>query len=233
MLYLCNPKIRSKNTLKFLNKMKSNLFKTSLLLIVVLSITSGFSFKKEVDLSKYLINDLELCYQVPNEDEVDLLHPEEPSYYIFLGKSYIGFKEAIGFKESRGDYSIINIYGYLGKYQFGKGTLKLIGINDSKGFLENTYLQEQAFSANTSRNKWILRRDIRRFEGKYVGGIKITESGILAAAHLAGAGNVKKYLRSGGTENFNDAFGTSIRYYLKKFSGYDTSFIIANKKAKA
>lgn len=214
-------------------KMKSNLFKTSLLLIVVLVITTGFSFKKEVDLSKYLINDLELCYQVPNKDEVDLLHPEAPSYYIFLGKSYVGFKEALGFKESRGDYSIVNIYGYMGKYQFGKGTLELIGIKDSKDFINNTYMQEQAFSANTSRNKWILRRDIRRFEGAYVGGIKITESGILAAAHLAGPGNVKKYLRSGGELEFNDAFGTSIKYYLKKFSGYDTSFVVANKKAKA
>ena len=213
--------------------MKSNLFKIILLLVVMLCIASGFSFKKTTGLSKYLINDVELCYQVPNENEVNLLHPEEPSYYIFLGKSYLGFKEAIGFKESRGDYSIINIYGYLGKYQFGKGTLKLIGIKDAKGFIGNSYLQEQAFSANTSRNKWILRRDIKRFQGTYIGGIKITESGMLAAAHLAGPGNVKKYLRSGGTLQFNDAFGTSIKYYLKKFSGYDTSFIIANKRAKA
>ena len=213
--------------------MKSNLFKIILLLVVMLCIASGFSFKKTTGLSKYLINDVELCYQVPNENEVNLLHPEEPSYYIFLGKSYLGFKEAIGFKESRGDYSIINIYGYLGKYQFGKGTLKLIGIKDAKGFIGNSYLQEQAFSANTSRNKWILRRDIKRFQGTYIGGIKITESGMLAAAHLAGPGNVKKYLRSGGTLEFNDAFGTSIKYYLKKFSGYDTSFIIANKRAKA
>ena len=213
--------------------MKSNLFKIILLLVVMLCIASGFSFKKTTGLSKYLINDVELCYQVPNENEVNLLHPEEPSYYIFLGKSYLGFKEAIGFKESRGDYSIINIYGYLGKYQFGKGTLKLIGIKDAKGFISNSYLQEQAFSANTSRNKWILRRDIKRFQGTYIGGIKITESGMLAAAHLAGPGNVKKYLRSGGTIEFNDAFGTSIKYYLKKFSGYDTSFIVANKRAKA
>ena len=213
--------------------MKSNLFKIILLLVVMLCIASGFSFKKTTGLSKYLINDVELCYQVPNENEVNLLHPEEPSYYIFLGKSYLGFKEAIGFKESRGDYSIINIYGYLGKYQFGKGTLKLIGIKDAKGFIGNSYLQEQAFSANTSRNKWILRRDIKRFQGTYIGGIKITESGMLAAAHLAGPGNVKKYLRSGGTLEFNDAFGTSIKYYLKKFSGYDTSFIVANKRAKA
>ena len=213
--------------------MKSNLFKITLLLVVILCIASGFSFKKTTGLSKYLINDVEFCYQVPNKNEVHLLHPEKPSYYIFLGKSFLGFKEAIGFKESRGDYSIVNIYGYLGKYQFGTGTLKLIGIKDTKEFIDNSYLQEQAFSANTSRNKWILRRDIKRFQGSYIGGIKITESGMLAAAHLAGPGNVKKYLRSGGTLQFNDAFGTSIKYYLKKFSGYDTSFIVANKRAKA
>lgn len=213
--------------------MKSNLFKITLLLVVILGIASGFSFKKTTGLSKYLINDVEFCYQVPNKNEVHLLHPEKPSYYIFLGKSFLGFKEAIGFKESRGDYSIVNIYGYLGKYQFGTGTLKLIGIKDTKEFIDNSYLQEQAFSANTSRNKWILRRDIKRFQGSYIGGIKITESGMLAAAHLAGPGNVKKYLRSGGILQFNDAFGTSIKYYLKKFSGYDTSFIVANKRAKA
>jgi hypothetical protein len=212
--------------------MKGNLFISSLLLVVVLGITTGFSFKEKVDFSKYKMNDLELCYNVPNADEVEINHPTEPNNYIFLGKSYEGFKEALGFKESRGDYMIVNQYGYLGKYQFGKSTLKLIGIYDSSDFLNDTYLQEKAFSANTSRNKWILRRDIVRFEGKYIGGVKVTESGILAAAHLAGAGNVKKYLRSGGVNNFNDAFGTSIRYYLKKFSGYDTSFVVANRKAK-
>ena len=212
--------------------MKGNLFISSLLLVVVLGITTGFSFKEKVDFSKYKMNELELCYNVPDADEVEINHPTEPNNYIFLGKSYEGFKEALGFKESRGDYMTINQYGYLGKYQFGKNTLKLIGIYDSSDFLNDTYLQEKAFSANTSRNKWILRRDIVRFEGKYVGGVKVTESGILAAAHLAGAGNVKKYLRSGGTVNFNDAFGTTIRYYLKKFSGYDTSFVVANRKAK-
>ncbi len=212
--------------------MKGNLFISSLLLVVVLGITTGFSFKEKVDFSKYKMNDLELCYNVLDADEVENNHPAQPGNYIFLGKSYDGFKEALGFKESRGDYMIINKYGYLGKYQFGKSTLKLIGIYDSSDFLTDSHLQEKAFSANTSRNKWILRRDIVRFEGKYVGGVKVTESGILAAAHLAGAGNVKKYLRSGGTINFNDAFGTTIRYYLKKFSGYDTSFVVANRKAK-
>jgi len=212
--------------------MKHNLLNTSLLLIVLLGLTTSFSFKKKVDLSHYKVVDVEVCYHVPNEDEAIVQKSAERSNYIFLGKSYVGFKEALGFKESRGDYSSINIYGYLGKYQFNKNTLKLIGIYDASTFIDDSYLQEKAFSANTSRNKWILRRDINNYVGTTVGGIEITESGILAAAHLAGAGNVKKYLRSGGSFNFNDAFGTSIKNYLKKFSGYDTSFIVANRKAK-
>jgi len=64
-------------------------------------------------------------------------------------------------------------------------------------------------------------------------GIKVTESGILAAAHLAGPGNVKRYLRSGGTFAFADAYGTTIKDYMKKFSGYDLSAVSANRKAKA
>jgi len=60
----------------------------------------------------------------------------------------------------------------------------------------------------------------------------VTESGILAAAHLAGPGNVKKYLRSYGINNFADGYGTTIRYYMNKFSGYDTSFLKANRRAK-
>ena len=78
-----------------------------------------------------------------------------------------------------------------------------------------------------------MRRDIKRFVGKHIGGVLITESGILAAAHLAGPGSVKKFLRSYGAIGFTDAYGTSIRNYMKRFSGYDTSFVIPNRKAKA
>jgi len=149
-----------------------------------------------------------------------------------LGKSFVGFKEALAFKESQGNYFRVNEYGYLGKYQFGAETLKLIGVYNPAGFLQNPELQEKAFLANAERNKWILRRDIANYVGKKVDGVTITESGILAAAHLAGPGNVKNYLRSGGQDNFSDGFGTTISYYMKKFSGYDTSFVKPNKKAK-
>jgi hypothetical protein len=109
----------------------------------------------------------------------------------------------------------------------------MIGIHNPTKFLKDPRLQEKAFIANAARNKWILRRDIKNFVGKRINGILITESGILAAAHLAGPGSVKKYLRSYGLDNFADGYGTTVHQYMKRFSGYDTSFIKPNKKARA
>jgi|SRR5210317_1768875 len=164
---------------------------------------------------------------VPSKEEAFI---ETESIDIpFTGKSFVGFKEALAFKESRGDYQVVNKLGYLGKFQFGKSTLKRFKIYNSKTFLESPELQEEAFLALCSVNKWILRKDIRRSVGKSINGVIITESGILAAAHLSGAGNVKKYLRSNGEFSFKDAFGSSIEYYMKKFAGYDTSFVEANQ----
>ncbi|APG64113.1 peptidoglycan-binding protein LysM [Tenacibaculum todarodis] len=148
-----------------------------------------------------------------------------------LQKDFIGFKEALAFKESQGKYNAVNSLGYLGKYQFGKTTLLRFRIYNTKAFLNTPELQEKAFIALCKVNKYILRKDIKRSVGKTINGIKITESGILAAAHLSGAGNVKKYLRSKGVNKFSDAYGATIESYLNKFKGYDVSVIQANKKA--
>ena len=150
----------------------------------------------------------------------------------FLGSCYIGFKEALAFKESQGNYFITNTLGYLGKYQFGIGTLQLMGVYSATKFLNDPSLQEKVFYTNISRNKWILRKYIKYFVGKKVKGIEITESGILAAAHLAGPGNVMKYLYSNGRKDVKDAYGTSLTDYLKKFSGYDISEISAIRNPK-
>ena len=126
----------------------------------------------------------------------------------------------------------MNTLGYLGKYQFGRTTLQRLNIYNTQEFLEDPSLQEKAFVALCSVNKWILRKDIKRSSGKTMNGIKITESGILAAAHLSGAGNVKKYLRSKGAQGFSDAYGATIQSYLQKFGDYNVSNIQADKKAK-
>jgi len=190
----------------------------------------SFTTNRSLDFNDYSTQGLDLCYTV-NHDKIIELEVHE-QYLPYLGKSYLGFKEALGFKESRGNYFSVNDFGYLGKYQFGKETLKLIGIYTPNQFLYNPELQEKAFLANAQRNKWVLRKDIDRYVGKNINGIQVTESGILAAAHLAGPGSVKKFLRSYGRNGFSDAYGTSISHYMKRFSGYDTSEIIPNKRAK-
>ncbi|PZD79584.1 peptidoglycan-binding protein LysM [Mesonia sp. K7] len=211
--------------------MKKKIAKISLLPAIGAIFFLSFSTKEDTAFMAATVN-LPDAYTVKLEDEI-IHQQDEDVFYPVLKKGYLGFKEAIGFKESRGDYEVINQFGYLGKYQFGKGTLALIGIHNTQEFMNNPALQEAAFYANASRNKWILRKDIERYSGKTMAGVKITESGILAAAHLAGPGSVKKFLRSGGAQGFSDAFGTSIKYYLNKFKDYDTSFVKPNRKAKA
>jgi len=213
--------------------MKKRIYLIAVLIVVTVLVGTGFISKDSYDFSTFSTEGLELDYNVPTEAELmPLIAPVTPRFYLFLGKSYVGFKEALGFKESRGDYNIVNDYGYMGKYQFSRATLRMMGFKNTDNFLYDTRQQEAAFLAYTSLNKWVLRNDIKRYAGKTIGGVKVTESGILAAAHLAGAGNVKKFLRSAGENRFEDANGASIRYYLRKFSGYDTSHIVPNKKPR-
>ena len=82
------------------------------------------------------------------------------------------------------------------------------------------------------RNKWILRREISWYSNRYLNGIYISESGIIAAAHLSGPGNVKKFLRSHCDRNLDkeDANGTSISDYMKIFKNYSLENIPAVRK---
>ncbi|BAO74235.1 peptidoglycan-binding protein LysM [Winogradskyella sp. PG-2] len=213
-----------------INSVKNFILPFSICLLIALALYPDSSLIPEA----YSTEGLELNYNI--SEELAMVSEEEPikqnMFTPYLGKSFEGFKEALAFKESRGDYFTVNTLGYLGKYQFGSETLKIIGIYNPNQFLYNPELQEKAFIANAERNKWVLRKDIKRFEGKLIGGVEVTESGILAAAHLAGPGSVKKYLRSYGGNNFADAYGSTVKHYMKKFSGYDTSMLIPDKKAK-
>lgn len=140
--------------------------------------------------------------------------------------SFISFREALAFKESQGDYGVVNSLGYLGKYQFGMSTLRTFGVNDSLTFLNSPKLQERVFVKNLKYNHSMLEDYIEMYKGKEIAGVKITESGILAAAHLSGVGGVKKYLRTNGEGRSRDAYGSSVRSYMKKFGGYDLSNIL-------
>jgi len=139
---------------------------------------------------------------------------------IDIKQSHKNFLSAIGRRESSNRYDIINRYGYMGKYQFGRKTLNTIGfknISNSK-FISSPRIQEAAMITLLRVNKKNLRRQIKRHVGTVVNGVYITESGLLAGAHLAGAGNVKKWLRNG--KLFKDGLGTSVVSYIELFGGY-------------
>ena len=149
-------------------------------------------------------------------------------------RDFVGFKNFLGFFESGSDYDKINRFGYIGKYQFGKGTLKMYGVTNLVNYKNNPELQEKIFLMNVMRNKWILRREISWYSNRYLGGVYVSESGIIAAAHLSGPGNVKKYLRSHCDANLNkkDANGTSISDYMRIFKDYDIKNIPFERKPK-
>lgn len=203
-------------------------FYTSLTLIIAY-LSSGF---KPFDLDSsewFLINEKDgTHYLYPSQKQNDYSNLNVP----YTGKFFIGYKEAIAFRESQGKYKKINSLGYIGKYQFGRETLKTIGVHDSSQFLNSPRMQEKAFIALLAKNKSELKDVISKFEGQVVAGILVTESGILAAAHLGGVGSVKKFFKHNGKRYFKDAYGTSIRSYMRDFGGYETYGIVADSNAK-
>jgi hypothetical protein len=157
---------------------------------------------------------------VDTRPAIEIMMPklEAPKIEIDL-KDHNSFLNKIGHVESGNRYSVVNRWGYMGKYQFGKETLQALDINTSKKeFLSRPILQEQAMDKLLNENKKALRRYIKKYDGKIVHGVLVTESGILAAAHLGGAGNVANWFKDG--EDFKDGNGTPITRYMKIFQGY-------------
>ena len=203
-------------------------FYTTILLTVAF-ISTGFKPYNPQNHNWFLIDKNEILeYVFPSLKPTDYSHLKVP----FTGRFFIGYKEAIAFKESQGKYKKINSLGYLGKYQFGLETLKTIGITDSLAFINSPKMQEKAFVALLSKNKWELKDYIEKFDGKIVAGVKVTESGILAAAHLGGVGSVKRFLNTDGKRKCKDDYGTSVQTYMRDFGNYETIGIIATKNAK-
>lgn len=157
---------------------------------------------------------------------------------VGVSKTFGKFLDSLKFKESSNNWKVVNKYGYMGLYQIGKEALKdisnktndkeLKGIHNrvtASEFRENPNifppdLQEKAFIQLLKNNKHYLRR-FTKYIGKTIGGIKVTESGMLAAAHLVGNGSVKQFLKSEGKIDKTDANGVPCSHYLKYFSGYN------------
>lgn len=158
------------------------------------------------------------------------------------------FLNDLGARESGGNYKAFNKFGYAGKYQMGEAAMIDAGYykkvsriynNDWTGtftgkdnvhsiqdFLNNPQAQENA-QIVFKKKQWNYLKAVGadKYSGEIINGYKITDSGLLAGAHLKGAGCVITYLKSQGKNISKDAFGTSVESYIKKFADYDVSII--------
>ncbi len=158
---------------------------------------------------------------------------------------------ALADRESSGNPSIENSFGYLGLYQMGEmalddahwyketspdtqandwvgawiGDAPSYSVVSKETFLGNTTGQNAAIHSYYDRIwGYILYFDLHDYEGDVINGIEITRSGLLAGSHLTGIGTLKSYLETDGASVTVDGYGTSIEEYLTLFANYDTPY---------
>lgn len=101
-----------------------------------------------------------------------------------------------------------------GSYQFGDARLADYKRANKEAFTTEEFrtspaLQEKVFAWHVA--------DIDRAINKTAGSENFSRDGLRAVAHLGGIGGMSKYVKSGGTHNPSDDFGTSLSTYYNKF----------------
>ena len=158
-----------------------------------------------------------------------------------------------GYSESNGNYTAVNQFGYMGKYQLGSLALQDLGyikpgtaqtpeamnnpsnwtgkngVTSSSDFLNNSGVQESAMYDYTKANYSRLQRK----------GIITAETtpdvvaGVLSASHLVGPGGAAKWYTSGQT--VSDANGTTAAAYYNRgrYSQTQVDIITASNSSKS
>ena len=187
------------------------LFKTIVVAITLFCIMAFTTINASREVN--LVSTIKPFKTVPVEIP-EIVKPELPKNQTGL------FLSKLGYKESGNRYDAVNSYGYMGKYQFGRSTLEGLGYYISKeDFLNSPAIQEKAILDLLRHNRRVLKRYIVKYNDSIVNGVYITESGVLAAAHIAGPGNVKKFFKQG--KDFKDGYGTTMTSYMNYFAGYE------------
>ncbi len=127
-----------------------------------------------------------------------------------------------------------------GRYQFLDGTRQSICNKypvpcvDANTFLNCPDLQDAYFGylvkdqiqENQNRGNF-------NYVGQTIGGVEVTESGIIAATHLKGGFAVQQWLQSGGSVNGADPNGTTVSKYMRVHGGHPMTVSMDNCGATA
>ncbi|SEN41198.1 hypothetical protein [Nitrosomonas marina] len=177
----------------------------------------------------------------------------------------LGFKESSSVPGGAQNYDAENSFGFIGKYQFGEAALFDLGYYGIDGSDNNLFRNDwtgnwsgkngirskQDYFDNGAVQELIIRDwqeilwnriqflELDKYEGQTLNEQLISASGMLAVAHLIGAGSsssdtagLKGYLLSGAVFSPEDANGTSANDYMELFANFETPFIADHTAAE-
>jgi len=128
------------------------------------------------------------------------------------------FMEAIRAAESGGDYNVVNDLGYTGAYQFGQARLDDFNRANGANLTTRDLIGNQRLQDAVARWHFAdIDQQLAPLAGAEVGGKPVTTNALRAIAHLGGVGGARRYVESGGQYNPQDAYGTSLQDYHKRF----------------
>lgn len=165
----------------------------------------------------------------------------------FAADDYEAFLDKLGYYESGNNYKVKNQFGYLGRWQLGTQGLRDIGFMDSYGnwtALANSFgvYSTEDFLNTPAAQDYAIRLFDKKIwsyiqylgDDQYIGsdfqGVTVTLSGLVAAAHLVGAGGVHEMFMTGVATT--DALGNSCVFYLRELAGYDISAFLGADLSK-
>lgn len=160
------------------------------------------------------------------------------------------YLDALAAMESGGNPLAYNQYGFAGLYQHGgpvlvdagwiepgsisgndwssavwTPTAQAHGVSSIQDYLGNAPAQNAA-QADVMTVQWgyIQHLGLDAYVGQTIDGIEITESGLLAGAHLVGAGGLRTWLQSNGATAVVDGNGHPVSAYVEHFGGMGSPF---------
>jgi hypothetical protein len=152
------------------------------------------------------------------ESMSDLKGPREPK----------GVRKSLANTESRGSGDLtaknVNPDGkmFAGRYQFGDARLSdynaVAGTNYTAKDMLNMPEAEQEKIADwhfSDISKYIKSEGLDKFIGTEINGVTLTESSLVAVAHLGGKSGLKQFLLTDGKYNEKDSNGTSLTDYAR------------------
>jgi len=141
------------------------------------------------------------------------------------GTDLEAFLRDVSWIESGEDHTITSRFKMLGKYQFywptAKHHLKKWDLDtiSKQEFLSRPQLQDSVMLSNLALNQEILSDVIKKYSNQTINGVKVTRSGILAAAQF-GPGKVIEFFEGGNKHGLYDGNGVHVGTYMQLFANY-------------